>query len=476
MTQNLDTEKNKKSKLKMPDTYVFLFLVLLVAAIATYILPAGSYDREEIDGITRIIGGTYSNVESSPVGVIDFLLALHSGYVNTGSIIFMIIFTGAALKVVEETGAVRAGIFSAIRLTNSNPYILIIFMTIIFGVAGGIGILSTQVIPFVLIGVILCRAIKLDAMVAVAITFGASYVGWAASFINPFTVGIAQTIAEVPLFSGVIVRLTVFIIAITIYLIFILYYVRLIINNPKKSLTNENGQMINNSDHQNIESSNFDEKFTITHKLIILFSLLVIAFYAYAVLNMGWGIDHMSAIVILIALGSAVIGRMGPNKFVKHFMEGAQGIIYGALVVGISNAIIIVLEDGSIVDTIVYGLTQFMIALPSSMAAVGMFIANTFINFFIPSGSGQAFVTMPIMTPVADMVNITRQTAVQAYQFGDGFSNMIFPTSGPLMASLAIAGVSYGKWLKWIAYPMVAFVILSIVVLVLATIFEWGPL
>src|SRR5699024_6849574 len=113
---------------------------------------------------------------------------------------------------------------------------------------------------------------------------------------------------------------------------------------------------------------------------------------------------------------------------------------------------------------------------PSSMAAVGMFIANTFINFFIPSGSGQAFVTMPIMTPVADMVNITRQTAVQAYQFGDGFSNMIFPTSGPLMASLAVAGVSYGKWLKWIAYPMVAFVILSIVVLVLATIFEWGPL
>lgn len=462
-------ENKKKLQLRMPDAYVFLFMILVLAAVATYILPAGAYDREEVDGITRIIDGSYTTVESSPIGLVDFFLSLQIGYVNTASIIFMIIFTGAALKIVEETGAIKAGIYSAVRLTKGNPYFLVSLLVILFSLSGGIGVLSTQVIPFVLIGLLLCRAIKLDALVSVAITFGACFVGWSASFINPFTVGIAQTIAEVPLFSGVTVRFLLFSLFTLIYLGIVLFYVRTVLKSPNKSLSG-----ILEPDDSYKEQ--LKTKFTLTQKIVLIFSLFVIAFYAYAVLNMGWGIDHMSAIVLIIAIGTALIARMEPDDFIKNFMSGASGIVYGAFVVGISNAIIVVLEEGLIIDTIVFGLSEFMQILPYGLAATGMLITNSLLNFFIPSGSGQAFVVMPIMTPIADMVDVTRQTAIQSYQLGDGFSSMIFPTSGPLMASLSVAGLAYGTWLRWMFPIFILFMVISIVVMILGTYLEWGPL
>ena len=453
----------KKKKWEFPDTYVIVFAVLLLAVAATYIVPAGTFDRIENDGITTIVSGTYENVESAPAGFMDIFMSVQTGMVESAGLIFLVLFAGGMFEIINKSGAIHTGIYSAIDRMRGKEFLLIATIIILFALGGAVGALANSVIPFVAIGVLLVKALKLDAIVAVAITFNAAFIGFSAGFLNPYTVGVAHNISELPLFSGMTFRLIAFVLLVGVTILYTWRYSRKILNDPSRSLI---GIEAGGED-----KLNFDETFTSRHKMILLWTAAALIFFVFAVVKFQWTTDHMAAFFVIIGLVAGIIAGMNYNTIAITFLEGCKNLVYGALIIGLARAVLVIMENGQILDTLVNALSQPLSALPPVATAIGMFVMNSVFNFFVPSGSGQAAIMMPIQTPLADMIGITRQVSVLAFQFGDGFSNVLFPTSGPLMASLAVAGVSWIKWAKWF-FPLfliwtgIAFVLLTVAVLI----------
>ncbi|MGD7043061.1 YfcC family protein [Jeotgalibacillus proteolyticus] len=468
MSTKIEENEPQKKKWEMPDTYVILFLVLLAAVIATYFVPAGSFEREMADGVERVVPGTYSEVDGSPTGFMDIFLALQMGMVESGGLIFLVLFAGGAFEVIERSGAIKGGILRAVNKTKGKEFYLIAFVSLLFALGGAVGAVANSVIPFVAIGVIIARALKLDAIVAVAITFGATFAGFNVGFLNPYTVGIAQSIAEVPLFSGMLLRVIAFVVIVGATIWYTWSYAKKILQDPSKSLI---GVLDEGSD----EGDDLKAPFTARHKIILSFVGLMLLFFIYATIEFAWTIDHMAAFFIVIGLVSGVIAGMNYNKIAITFLDGCKNLVYGALIIGVARAILIVMENAAILDTFVQALSVPLEGMSPVFATLGMFVANGVMNFLIPSGSGQAMIAMPILSPLSDMIGVNRQIAVQAYQFGDGFTNSIFPTSGPLMASLAVAGVSWIKWAKWMLPLLLIWTFIAVTMLVFAVFINWGP-
>ncbi|MFJ5768675.1 YfcC family protein [Psychrobacillus sp. NPDC093180] len=464
------TKNKKRFSLKMPDTYVLLFGILLIAAIATYLVPAGQFERVEKDGLTMVVPGTYQSVESSGVGVMDILLSMQKGMVESGSIIFLVLFIGGLMEVIESTGSIKAAVMKAIDKTRGNEFILIAVITILFALGGAVGAVANSVIAFVSIGLIISKALRLDPIIAVAITFGATFAGFNVGFINPYSVGIAHKIAELPLFSGLLFRVIVFVVIVSITIWYTWRYAKKVLKDPKNSILSNS--FLEESD---LDESELHSEFTNKHKGILLFVGLAFAFMVYGTIQFKWTLDHMSAYFLGVAILVGVIGKIHYNQFIIHFMKGAEKLLYGALIVGAARAILVVLEQGQVLDTIVYALSNLFTGLSPIMATMAMFVANTIISIVVPSGSGQAVLIMPIMTPLADMLGVTRQVAVQTYLFGDGFTNSIIPTSGTLMASLAIAGIPYTKWFKWMFPLFLIWMVIAVITLIIAVSINWGP-
>lgn len=464
------TKNKKRFSLKMPDTYVLLFGILLIAAIATYLVPAGQFERVEKDGLTMVVPGTYQSVESSGVGVMDILLSMQKGMVESGSIIFLVLFIGGLMEVIESTGSIKAAVMKAIDKTRGNEFILIAVITILFALGGAVGAVANSVIAFVSIGLIISKALRLDPIIAVAITFGATFAGFNVGFINPYSVGIAHKIAELPLFSGLLFRVIVFVVIVSITIWYTWRYAKKVLKDPKNSILSNS--FLKESD---LDESELHSEFTNKHKGILLFVGLAFAFMVYGTIQFKWTLDHMSAYFLGVAILVGVIGKIHYNQFIIHFMKGAEKLLYGALIVGAARAILVVLEQGQVLDTIVYALSNLFTGLSPIMATMAMFVANTIISIVVPSGSGQAVLIMPIMTPLADMLGVTRQVAVQTYLFGDGFTNSIIPTSGTLMASLAIAGIPYTKWFKWMFPLFLIWLVIAVITLIIAVSINWGP-
>ncbi|OHR63641.1 hypothetical protein HMPREF3291_16400 [Bacillus sp. HMSC76G11] len=460
--------KRKQRKWEMPDTYVILFVILLICVLVTYLVPAGSFERETIDGVSRVIPGTYSNAEQSPAEFMDIFLALQQGMIDSAGLIFLVLFAGGAFEVIERSGAIKSGILKAVNKTKGKEFLLIATVSLLFSLGGAIGAVANSVIPFVAIGLIICRAIKLDALVAVAITFGATFAGFNVGFLNPYTVGIAQSIADLPLFSGMGLRIAAFTVIVGATIFYTWSYAKKVLNDPDKSL-------VGILEEKN-ETSLLSESFTVRHKLILGFVLLAFIFFVYATIEFQWTIDHMAAFFILIGIICGIIGGFKYNELTLIFLEGCQKLVYGALIIGVARAILVILENSLILDTMVQALSVPLENLSPVFAALGMFFSNAILNFLVPSGSGQAMIAMPILTPLSDMTGVPRQVAVQAFQFGDGFTNSIFPTSGPLMASLAVAGVPWIKWAKWMLPLFFIWVVIAMIMLTIATLLNWGPL
>lgn len=229
-------ERNKKKRWEMPDTYVILFAVLLLAVVLTYIVPAGSFERETVEDVERVVSGTYSQTEGNPAGFMDLFLALQQGMVESADLIFLVLFAGGAFEIIERSGAIRGGILRAVNVTKGKEFWLIAIISILFALGGAVGAVANSVIPFVAIGLIIARALKLDALVAVAITFGATFAGFNVGFLNPYTVGVAQTIADVPLFSGMGLRILAFVLIVGVTIWYTWRYAKRVLENPSKSL------------------------------------------------------------------------------------------------------------------------------------------------------------------------------------------------------------------------------------------------
>ncbi|CEA02479.1 hypothetical protein BN1048_01729 [Jeotgalicoccus saudimassiliensis] len=458
----------KKKKWEFPDTYVIVFLVLLIAVIATYIVPAGAFDREESDGVTTVVSGSYESSESSPAGFMDIFMSVQTGMVESAGLIFLVLFAGGMFEIINKSGAIHTGIYSAIDKMRGKEFLLIATIIVLFALGGAVGALANSVIPFVAIGVLLVKALKLDALVAVAITFNAAFIGFAAGFLNPYTVGIAHNIAELPLFSGMLFRLIAFTLLVGATIWYTWRYCKKIMDDPSRSLIGIEAAAE--------DELNFDETFTGRHKLILIWTAAALIFFVFAVVKFQWTTDHMAAFFVIIGLVAGIIAGMNYNEITLTFLEGCKNLVYGALIIGLARAVLVIMENGQILDTLVNALSQPLSALPPIATAIGMFIMNSVFNFFVPSGSGQAAIMMPIQTPLADMIGITRQVTVLAFQFGDGFSNVLYPTSGPLMASLAVAGVSWIKWAKWFFPLFLIWSVIAFILLATAVMINLGPL
>ncbi|WP_241559000.1 YfcC family protein [Oceanobacillus halophilus] len=467
--KNEEPIKRKKSRWEMPDTYVILFLVLFVGFIATFIIPSGAFDRETVDGVEMVIPNTFQQTEGETLGLLDLFNAIQTGMIQSADIIFMILFTGGMFEIIERSGALRGVINRAVRLTRGNEFWLIAIVSTIFALAGAVGAVANAVIAFVVVGVIIARTLKLDPIVAVAITFGANFAGFSVGFINPYTLGIAQDIADLPIFSGAALRIVVFILILGLTIWYTWRYAKKIMENPTESLMG-----VYEDDDDN--TGGLDDPFTTRHKLLLTFVVLCLGFFVYASTQLGWTINHMSAFFVFIALGSGIIAGMHYNSIAGTFLEGTRKLVYGAMIVGLARSVIVILEDGAIIDTIVYALSVPLENLAPVLSAIGMFVSNSLLNFLVNSGSGQAMIAMPLLTPLADMIGVTRQVAVQSYQFGDGLTNLIFPTSGILMASLAVAKVPYAKWLRWVFPLFLIWLVIAIVTLIVAVVINWGPM
>lgn len=429
--------------------------------LLTWVIPAGEYAREIVDGRTVVIAGTYEPVESNPQGIAELLTAPIKGFIGASRIIAFVLLVGGAFSVLSATGALDAGLGSVLNYARKNPgmrHLIIPLLMVFFSLAGCTFGMSEENLVFILITIPLARSMGYDNIVGIAIPFIGAGAGFAGAVINPFTVGIAQGISELPIGSGAGYRWIVWAIFTIIAIAFVMAYVFKLEKNPEFGFKAE-------ADADSEPQVMKDVPFNTSRKLVLVLFAVAIGVLMYGSNFWGWYIDEISALFIALGLLAAVITRMKVSETVSAFTIGAKDMLVAALIIGLSRGILEVAEDGKIIDTMLHAMTNAVGDFPNYISVQIMFAVQSFINIFIPSGSGQAAVTMPIMTPLADLLNINRQTAVLAFQFGDGLINLIIPTSGVTMGVLAIAKIPYSVWMKWVWKLMVIFILASMVLL-----------
>ncbi|TDM04460.1 YfcC family protein [Macrococcus carouselicus] len=451
--------------LKMPHTYALLLFLVTLACVMTYLIPAGEYDREKVDGRQQVISDSFHNVAQQPVSPIEIFRAVPTGLVEAAEIVFYIFIVGGAFGIIHRTDAINAGVNAMMKKVGRQGNMLIPVTMIVFSILGfSIG-LSEEAIVFVPIGILLAKALGYDAMVGTAMIILGSGIGFLGGMINPFTVGVAQKIAEIPLFSGIFFRTIVYLLVLASGIAYVLYYGKKVKADKKYSLITPEMRAAN--DERFEEQIKDMSAFTARHALILLCLTLAVIVNVYGIFKYEWFLMQMSANFLIMGIIAGFIGGLGGNGTFDALIEGMKDILYGAIIVGFARAIVLVLESGKIIDTIVYHMTAVIDHLPAAFSVIAMFVTQLFLNFFIPSGSGQAMTTMPIMVPISDLLGINRQLAVLAFQYGDAISNNIIPTSASLMGALAVARIPYTTWIKFVWKIIVLWAVICMVAMII---------
>jgi uncharacterized ion transporter superfamily protein YfcC len=450
------------------NAFVLLFFVVVISMILTYIMPAGEYERIEKDGRTIVVPDSFELIEQSPVGFFHVFTSIHAGMINGAGIIFFVLIVGGAFGILKATGALDALIGNLTSKLANKELLLIPAIMLFFAVAGTLMGLAEETIVYIAIITPLAIALGLDAIVGYAIVSLGATIGFMSAVLNPFNVGVAQSIAELPTFSGMGLRLILFL---TLYIAGVLYVYRY----AKKLKANPELKFLGNYQEGTQVEFQTHTKLSTRHKWVLTTFLFNFVFLIIGVVKFGWYITEIAALFLLFGILIGIVGKLKPNEIADRFIDGTKDVISGALIIGFAQAILIVFQDGKLVDSILYFSSTFLSQLSPILNAIGMFFLQLFLNFLVPSGSGQAALTMPIMAPLADLVGVTRQTAVLAFQLGDGISNSIFPTSGVLLAGLAVAGIPFTKWIKWVLPFIFIQIAISIVFLIIAQAIQYGP-
>ncbi|MBS7527980.1 MAG: hypothetical protein PWP51_747 [Clostridiales bacterium] len=460
---SVETMKKKK-RFKLPGTYVLLIYIILIAAVLTYILPAGTYDTylDEATGKTLVTAGTFHFIERTPVNFFDAIMAITAGLTKGSSIIFSVFLLSGAFSVINATGSIEAVVDSMAAKLQERVLLLIPVIMALMSVLGYLGIVVNQTIVFIPIGLVIARKLKLDPIVGLSMMYLATYSGFIGSGMDPFTVVVAQTIAGVPLLSGIAYRTIVFLLLLVSAILYLMRYAKKVMKDPSLSA-------LGTADYDwavEIHEGNKTE-FNFRHKVILALIFIFLGIYIYGALNLGFGIAHLNTIFIILAIVSGVIGKMSPEDMSKEFVDGCKMAVFSAILIGFATAISVVLTQGNVIYTIIYYCSLPLSHISTMFSAVFMFFFNLIFNLFVPSGSGQAAVVMPILAPLGDVIGLSKQVIISAYKYGDGVSNLIIPTSGTLMGFIGLAKVPYDKWLKfimpligiWVGISMLAVII-----------------
>jgi uncharacterized ion transporter superfamily protein YfcC len=471
------------SRIRIPHVFALLTGVVFACSLLTWIVPSGEFERE-----TRLVGGsqrsmvvadTYETIPkhrtargllftgseegaANPVGLDGFLSAIPRGMIAAADIIFFIFIIGGVFGILQKTGTIPAVLHAVLEKLRDRWQLLTVVLMVLMGIGGSTLGMGEEFIPLVPIFLIVAREIRCDRIYGTALVYVAGAVGFAAATTNPFTVNIAQSIAGLPLNSAIGFRLLFFACCMVVTIVYMLRYGARIRKDPSASLIADDEVEID----ETVEPPRLDR----SHIIIVAACIGIFAFILWAVQSMGWWLPEMAGGFILMGLVAILVARMPVSDATRAVVRGMEEMTVAALVVGFARAVTVVMQDGLILDTLIQSAASVLVHVPRLVAAEGMLVFQATLNFFIPSGSGQAAVTMPLMAPLADVLGLTRQTAVFAFTCGDGFSNMVIPTSGILMASLGLASVPYERWLRFMVPLLLQLIAVAAIFMAIAVV------
>jgi uncharacterized ion transporter superfamily protein YfcC len=460
---------------KIPHVFIFLSLIILIGSLLTYFVPSGEYLRtkRQVGNIEQTIvePGSYRQLpkhfspfgvligeqlpgKATPVSLLGLITAIPKGLTSAASLIFFIFIIGAVLNLIRYSGTISVFLQLLLNKFRHRPALLTFLLFLFLALAASfLGMGYEFIIPLIPLFIIIARQMGYDRVYGVAILILGSGTGWATAITNPFNLQIAQQVAELPIGSGAAFRVVFFLVCAAISFTYLWQY-------GKKIKKNSNDALVpfEDDDNKNDDFKAEVEPMTTRHIWIGVMAVTLFAAILTAVQTLGWSLAEMTGGFLTVGIITILLSGMSGSEAMKVFVKGLEMMVIPALVVGVARAIQVVLEEGQIIDTFLFYSASFLESQPRILSVQGMYVFQTFLNFFIPSASGQALVSMPLMVPLSDLLGISRQTAVFAFTTGDGFSNMIIPTFGVLMAILSIAKVPYEKWFRfvWPVYLMLA--------------------
>ncbi|MEM9142460.1 MAG: TIGR00366 family protein [Bacteroidota bacterium] len=461
----MGTSKNKSTSFfeRVPHAISILFGIMVLVSLLTHLLPAGTYERIMVDGKSAVVPNSYRVIPPTPVGVLDMFKAIPLGYKAAVEIIFIVLAGAIMFGFMEKSQAVENAVGSLVKkLGQKNKTGIIVIMTFIYGLLG-VAVGYENNIAMVPIAAVLSLALGGDLILAAGISVGAMTIGFGLSPINPYTVGTGHKIAELPLFSGAPLRTVLCFLGLSAMAYYNVRYFKKIRANPNKSL----GKGL---DLRDLALSKPIQDYTVGSKNwmvigVFISGLLVIL---YGVFNLNWYINELSAIFLIVALLCGLVSRMRATEMSETVLKAVSIAAPGAFMVGFATSIKVLMEMGNIGDTISYQLSTILQGLPLYASAICMSLSQTVINFFIPSGSGQALATLPVMLPLGESLGLTRQITILAFQIGDGLSNLVNPTLGGLIAMLSMCRVPIDRWIRFIFPVLIVVLGMAFLILIIA--------
>lgn len=453
-----------KKKFTIPHTFTIIFSLIVLMAVLTWIIPSGEFLREDIDGRLVVVPGTYQSVDSNPQGFIDVFKAPIDGFVDAAEVVGFVLLVGGAFGIVNKTGAIEAGIGAVIAKLGGKELLIIPVSMILFGLGGTTFGMAEETLPFYMIFVPLMLSIGYDSLTAISIIFLGACSGSIASTINPFSVGIAQALAQLTPGSGISFRVIMFVVFMIISISFVMIYARKVKANPKQSIVYDIDR--EHKDKMETAGEALREFSGKDIGVLIIFGVGMIIM-VWGVLSLGWYIPEIAMCFTAIGVLSGLVGRLSQEDIAKSFIEGAGDLVSAALAIALARGIVIVAQNGFIIDTMLNSASAFLGRLPKVIFAYLTFFLEAALAFLIPSSSGLASLTVPVLAPLGDLVNISSQVIVTAYQFGVGITNIITPTSGVLMGALAVAHVPFSKWIKFVTPILLILIATALVFLTL---------
>ena len=446
-------------KLRVPHTYVLLIALTLLAALLTHALPSGQYDRIERGGRRIVDPASYHPVPAHPAGFGDVATAYPRGLLAVADLVMYIFIIGGAFGVIAATGAVDAAIGVVVRGGRGRGPVVLVALMLLFSLGGATMGMAEETLPFIGTLVLLARRLGYDDVTGASIALVGAGAGFSGAFLNPFTVVVGQRIAEVPKLSGMGYRLVVWAVITAIAIAYVLRWARRMKREP----------VVGEDDRTE------DRSLTARQALVLAAVGLGLVALVVGAMRLEWGLVELSGLFVVVAIVAGACGGLGPNATAERFLDGASGIASGALVVGLARGVLVIFDDAHVTDTLLHAMAGIVTHLPAQVTIIGIYAVQVALSYIVPSGSGQAALSLPILAPLADLVGVTRQTSVLAYQFGDGFSNIFTPTSGYFMAALNLAGIPWTRWARFMLPLQLLWLSAGLVLLLIAHAMRWGP-
>ncbi len=450
--------------IRVPHTFALIFMLIVVMAALTYLLPAGAFERttDEATGRQVIVKGSYRPVEPHPQNVLGVLAAPLNGLVAAAEVVAFVLIVGGAFGIIEKTGAIRAGIGTVVHRLERRTTLVIPLCTLMFGLGGTTIGMSEETIPFYMIFIPLMLALGYDSLVAVAIIFVGSTMGAVGSTLNPFVTGIAQALVGLPPGSGVGFRAGIWVLFMAITIAYIMSYARRIRGDAGRSLVCD-ADRINRAHFLDGQKQADQPGFSTIHKITLIALALALGVITTGVLRWDWYITEIGACFLALAIAVSVFARMSTHKACHAFIDGTQEMMSAVLVIGFARGVMVVAQDGYILDTLLFRAASLIEDLPTWLFLNLVFAFQFLFGLLVPSSSAAAATTMPVMGPLADLAGVAQQQNVTAFQLGHGIAILFTPTAGPLVAGLAIAGIPWSTFMRFIA-PLIGILVLAALV------------